>query len=267
MSDPVIPGLAWGVACRPQVVRAGRFPLDDRGFRHGYLSPTHALHVYGYEADFDREGTRLHLVPGDCTLSPSGMTTRYHLERAGHHWCVHFRPEQPRGRAVDLPLHLSLGRRRQAFSDAVMRIATLLADGRGDLARDLASVVLQDLLLQLALLAGDVPRTTRGSGAAEAAAAILDQDLLRPPSVVSLARRLRISQTHLARAFRRRFGMTLARYVLGRRIDEARHLLQVTDLPVGRIAERLGFSDVQHFNKQFRRVAGRAPSLYRRDLG
>ena len=48
-----------------------------------------------------------------------------------------------------------------------------------------------------------------------------------------------------------------------RRIEHAQNLLLTTDLPIARIAVRLGFGDSQHFNKQFRRLAGCNPTAYR----
>ena len=69
-----------------------------------------------------------------------------------------------------------------------------------------------------------------------------------------------MTQNYLARMFRKRFGMTIPRYLLNRRIDYARHLLTTTNIPIHRVAARVGLPDPQHFNKQFRKLVGTSPS-------
>lgn len=259
----------WPLQAVPDVVRAGRFPLDDRDFAHAYRGDTHALHIYDYSAEIELAGQRLQLRPGDVTLSPAGGTTRYHLARPGFHWCVHFRPVARAGPTIELPLHLPAGGWRRRASETIARVGHLLAGAAGQaLPAALAAVAVQELLLELAWQARRQPaRPARGFAAAEAAALLLEANLVAPPSMTAVARRVAVSPTHLARAFRARYGMTAARYLLGRRLEEAGHLLRTTDLPIGRIAQRLGFTDAQHFNKQFRRVMGSAPSDYRRSGG
>ncbi len=255
----------WPLRALPEVVRIGRFPLDDRDFAHVYRSETHALHLYDYSADMLLTGQRIRLRPGDVTLSPAGSETRYHVERPGQHWCVHFRPVPASPSCVALPLHHHLGGGRRRTVEILARAGQVLTGASAAaLPAALAAVAVQELLLSLAWDAQRAPvRVARGVAAAEAAAAILDANVVSPPSMTALARRVALSSTHLSRAFRCRYGMTAARYLLGRRIEEAGHLLRTTDLPVHRIAHRLGFTDSHHFNKQFRRVMACAPSAYR----
>lgn len=261
-------GLEWGLGSLPEVLRAGRFPLDDRDFSGRYCGATHALHIYAYTARMNHGGTLIDLRPGDCTISPAGGETRYHLDEPGYHGCVHFRPMAHTTALVQIPLHQHLGSRRQWAADAVMRIAALIAGAQDTvLPRAQASAAMLDLLLSLSGSQTRPQRRDRGGEAAEAAAAALNADLVRPPSMPALARRLRLSQTHLARAFRQRYGMTMTRYVISRRLEEAQHLLQSTDVPIARIAIRLGFSDIQHLNKLFRRVVGVSPSAFRQAQG
>ena len=84
-----------------------------------------------------------------------------------------------------------------------------------------------------------------------------------PLTVPSIAREVGLSQNYLARFFRKRYGMTIPRYLLVRRIDLARHLLLTSDDLVKQIAGRVGLPDPQYFNKQFRRLTGSNPSDFR----
>jgi AraC-like DNA-binding protein len=271
MNPPVttLPGFAWSQASLPEIIVAGRYPLDDRDFVYAYNGSTiHALHLYDYQATMRLCGQEVALHPGDLTLSAAGGETRYHVPVPGHHWCIHFRPMRLVGTPFTIPIHLALGTLRPRIMDSIQRIAGLMAAPRVDagFARSAASAAMLELLLTLGAHTarlGARERAPRARDAAERAAALLDADLASPPSALAMAQLVGLSPNWLSRAFRERFGTTMARYVLASRIAMAQQLLQSTDLPVRRIAERLGFLDTQHLNKQFRRIAGCSPSSFR----
>jgi AraC family transcriptional regulator len=83
----------------------------------------------------------------------------------------------------------------------------------------------------------------------------LDNDLLA--ALAGFSRR------HFIRAFTERGGTTPMRYVHRVRLEEARVLLNDTDLPVAAIAARCGFSHAQHLSTSFRRDTGLTPSQFR----
>ncbi|GDY12091.1 hypothetical protein LBMAG53_09690 [Planctomycetota bacterium] len=271
------PGLRWPCDRLPEPVLAGRFRFDDRGFPYSYRGPTHALHIYEYSGTWRLDGVELGLRPGDATVTAAGSETRYDLPDPGHHWCVHFRPLRgaPHAEAALLPALVHCGPARTRLVSGIQRIAGLLAApaAESDLARATARAVLLDLLLTMALIGGrsawigsrrpEQDRALRSTAAVQQAAALIDGRLEAPLSASAIARRVGLSPNWLARAFRAHFGTTMAGYLLSRRIELAQSQLRGTDLPVARIAERLGFSDVQHLNKQFRRVVGVSPSAWR----
>jgi len=53
-------------------------------------------------------------------------------------------------------------------------------------------------------------------------------------------------------------------YINARRIDRACILLRETDLPVIEICHRVGFENLSHFNRQFRKLRGVTPTAFRR---
>jgi AraC-like DNA-binding protein len=262
------PDFVWSSAALPGVAIAGRFPMPIQGFSHRYGGATHALHVYDYAAAMRLCGSEIQLRPGDLTISPAGEETRYDLVRPGQHWCIHFHPAAQAGEPISIPVHLALGALKPRVVDAIQRIAGLMAAPTEEAAfsRPAASAALLELLLSLAAHAarsGHRERAPKARGAAEHAAALLDASPADPPAAGEIARRVGLSPNWLSRAFRARYGTTMARYVLSSRMTMAQHLLRTTDLPVGNIARSLGFHDVQHFNKRFRRVAGCSPSSFR----
>lgn len=97
-----------------------------------------------------------------------------------------------------------------------------------------------------------------------AACARLQEALDRDLEIPELARSFGMSD----RAFRRRFaelaGMAPTHYRLLQRIAVGRALLTDTELPVGEVAEKLGYCDVQFFSRQFKQITGMTPSYFRR---
>lgn len=82
-------------------------------------------------------------------------------------------------------------------------------------------------------------------------------------SVSDLAEVVGMSRGHFTRQFARATGVTPYHYVMERRINEAKRLLVETDLPITRIALRIGFGSQSHLTKVFRQYVGTPPGSYR----
>ena len=74
----------------------------------------------------------------------------------------------------------------------------------------------------------------------------------------------RLSKSHFSRAFKATFGTTVARYVLRRRVEEAKRLMLVSHDPLSQIALACGFGDQAHYCRVFRDVVGISPNSWRR---
>ncbi|MGH7976596.1 MAG: substrate-binding domain-containing protein [Limisphaerales bacterium] len=85
--------------------------------------------------------------------------------------------------------------------------------------------------------------------------------------VLDISRAAGLSRRALEIKFRREIGCSIHEYVRRVRTDQIIRLLVETDLPVGQIAESLGFSDVQHFARYFRAGKQMSPLAYRRAYG
>lgn len=241
----------------PAVRLAGRFGLGDQDWATRYRSGFHALHLHDYVGRIWLAGRELTLQPGDVTLSPAGLVSSYDLPRPGRHWVVHFTMSAGEGQSLGMPLHLGgADAARERFAE----VAALHA--RGDaLGRARAAAALQSLLLWLA------DRNVATPDAAARAAAVIDARFAEPMTAAGIAAAARVNAAHLARAFKRRFGVTVPHRLLQRRVEHARYLLEATDLPVWRVAERVGIPDPQHFNKTVRRLTGLSPTAIRARSG
>lgn len=89
------------------------------------------------------------------------------------------------------------------------------------------------------------------------------EHLREPWSVPRLAARAGMSPRHFARTFTAETGTTPARFVTELRIEEARRLLEETDLPIKVVAARVGLGSVEAMRRGFRDVLGATPSDYR----
>ncbi len=84
-----------------------------------------------------------------------------------------------------------------------------------------------------------------------------------PLSVDELAARAGMSRRNFTRRFAEVTGTTPARWVLARRLDEARSLLETTTWPMTRIAAACGFHSVVTFRQNFVSAYATTPSSYR----
>jgi AraC family transcriptional activator of pobA len=96
--------------------------------------------------------------------------------------------------------------------------------------------------------------------------ALVEAHYLEHWGVADYARALAVSPTHLSRVTRGSTGAPASRLIDERLVREARRNLAYTNLPVGAIADALGFADPAHFSRVFARVAGVAPRAFRQRL-
>ncbi|WP_157063391.1 GlxA family transcriptional regulator [Luteipulveratus mongoliensis] len=107
-----------------------------------------------------------------------------------------------------------------------------------------------------------VPAPTEGGTAATRAWAL--EHLAEDLSLPVLARRSEMSVRTFTRRFREETGESAGEWVLRRRVEHARHLLETTSWSVDRVAADCGFGTSASFRAQFRASVGLPPSAYRR---
>ncbi len=95
------------------------------------------------------------------------------------------------------------------------------------------------------------------------AESILRESGPRSIRVCELAQRVGVHPSHLAREFRRRYGRSLGRFLLERRLEWASRQLSCTDLPIVEVGLKAGFADQSHFTRRFREYFGATPLEYR----
>ena len=88
----------------------------------------------------------------------------------------------------------------------------------------------------------------------------------RPIQLTELAGRARLSISRYAELFKQIYGQPPMAYLTGQRINLAVDLLSSTELPIGTIAERVGYDDPLYFSRVFRKTMGVCPRTLRRLL-
>src|SRR5262249_26556824 len=74
----------------------------------------------------------------------------------------------------------------------------------------------------------------------------------------------RLSVYHFARQFKRATGLPPHQYVILRRVERAKHLLQTgSDFSLAEVAASAGFSDQSQFSHHFKRLVGVTPGQFR----
>ena len=94
--------------------------------------------------------------------------------------------------------------------------------------------------------------------------ALLEQNFRTGIGVADYAAALGVTPTHLTRCCNTACGRTALALLQDRRIFEARTLLSETRIPVGRIAETIGFNSPAYFTRAFQHLTGKSPSAFRR---
>ena len=81
-----------------------------------------------------------------------------------------------------------------------------------------------------------------------------------------LCKQVSRSESQTIRIFKKAFGVTPYAYLLTKKIDFSKKLLENTNLSISQIADKLCFADEYYFSNTFKSKVGIAPSAYRKKV-
>jgi AraC family transcriptional activator of pobA len=264
-------------------------PLEDASFGADTECGPRRPHRHDYhELIWTRHGTGHHLIDGEVsavepnTIVLIGRGQVHVFERAGglHGAVVRFGDEllhdDPTARADPAWLLGSRGARSVTVPGGdVPRVDALIGMLAAEARRpaDSLTVDLQQHLLTALLLwverwyeAGRIQQRDADDADLQLYrrfAEVLEREFARHHDAVHYADALRVPQAVLSRALTRIAGRGTKELITERRMLEAARLLRFSDLSVGEIAFRAGFSDPLYFSRAFKRHYGEAPMAYR----
>jgi AraC family transcriptional regulator len=94
----------------------------------------------------------------------------------------------------------------------------------------------------------------------------IEDNLESELSLAEIAKVAGVSVSHLKTLFRRSTGTPVHQYILRRRVERAKLLLQDESLSIAQIAFATGFAHQSHLARHMRKILGVTPAAARRDL-
>jgi len=91
---------------------------------------------------------------------------------------------------------------------------------------------------------------------------LLRQNLVEPPTLEALGRKIGCSHFYLSRIFSAQTGQTITQYLRQLRMERAAELLQSGEYNVTEAAMEVGYSSPSHFSTAFHETFGCCPGLY-----
>ena len=82
----------------------------------------------------------------------------------------------------------------------------------------------------------------------------------------TLSEHFYLNKYYLAHAFKKKYGVTIMRYLNELRCLEAKKLLETTDLSITQIAICVGYNSSSHFSDSYKKIIGEAPAHTRKKL-
>lgn len=92
----------------------------------------------------------------------------------------------------------------------------------------------------------------------------IHHNIHREISIGELAARACLHPNYFIRMFKEQMGVPPIHYIGRKKMEKAKELLAQSSYSVTEIGEMVGFRDMYHFSKQFKKIAGLAPSDYRK---
>lgn len=91
----------------------------------------------------------------------------------------------------------------------------------------------------------------------------IDENLDKELSVSRLAELLYVTPNYFSRLFKRVTGQGCNEYIVGKRMEKARSLLESTNIKAGKISILVGYQDTNYFSLTFKKHTGMSPTKYR----
>ena len=85
-------------------------------------------------------------------------------------------------------------------------------------------------------------------------------------TIRDIAQACACSQSTVCHVFKQYTGKSIKKYIDNLRINQAKRLLSTSDLPINRIAQLCGFSNINYFPTAFKKQIGISPTEYRRQI-
>ncbi len=169
------------------------------------------------------------------------------------------------GKLAHLPVRLFKG--NGDCERLLKRMYSVYFRDRGDL---LVKTELQNLLVSFLLnvaRCGEMASKRRYSKCILGAVGYIDENLFENLSIEQLAQRCNLSPSRFKHRFKEEAGIPPGEYIIRKKVEKARQLIEENSLSIKNIAYDLGFSSPAYFATVFKQYNGCAPSEYKARKG
>nr|WP_239579679.1 helix-turn-helix domain-containing protein [Microlunatus panaciterrae] len=240
----------------PTVVGAGIGVHGLNSNRDHYQLPHHwSLHLYRYHATITLDGVPHTIRPGSVSLVAPGVDIEYAYRGVSEHLYAHLALQHSGSPRPVLAV--------QDAGSATSGIADLMMHIVGNLRSSPAQASAEAWTALHRVVALSEPQTSAPHPAVTQAISYIEANLAYPLEVARIAELCGLSHNHLTRVFRQATAQTVVGYIRHRRLQQARHLLQNSTLPIAAVARSVGYTDLQAFNKACHHEFGAAPRTLR----
>jgi AraC family transcriptional regulator len=261
-------------------LEAARYPEAPASELGPFALTHHTLVLFARppeELDLRYEGVKRYVPPtaGSISMVPAGSPARWRWSGRNDTLHIYLEPglvARVAAEAFDLdPARVTVppldGLDLPHFRATMWAVDDeLTAGARGRLAAESLAKVLAVHLIRQVLAPRRPERRRDGTlprAKLRAVVEYIEGHLDVGPSLAEMAALARLSPYHFARQFRAATGLPPHRYVIARRVERAKHLLQTaTELPLAQVAARAGFSDQSQFCQHFKHLVGTTPRQF-----
>lgn len=97
-----------------------------------------------------------------------------------------------------------------------------------------------------------------------AAKKFIDENYFLDITVFEIAAYFSVSEGYFTHLFTKYIGVSPKKYLISKRIEEAKKLLETTELSSSEIAKKVGYVSVSRFYDAFRKIENITPTAYRK---
>lgn len=232
-------------------------------------SNDHLLLLFHTPVDMELDGNEIHCPSGTLMLYEKGYTQYYYNRKHGFvNDFVHFSNEHLRKLtdAFDMPLNKPL-----TITNTHSLHHHFLALEKEHLKENRGYEFICDMLITRILVEGLRSHYTsinhsiiyRHEEAIRDLRQTIMSELQVPWTIDTMCMHVDLSRSRFNTLYTQIFGITPKKDLQNMRIEHGRRLLTSTNLSISEVAQRVGYESIYHFSKQFKKVIGRSPRMFR----
>jgi two-component system response regulator YesN len=150
----------------------------------------------------------------------------------------------------------------EEIKEAVLAMAAKVELDRIDSSKTQASPAQEDIAEE----EDDIVMNEAGNFIVKNALTYIKQNYMQKLKLSDVADQVYVSQWHLSKLLNRYTSQSFSELLNTERIENAKQLLKDPELRVGDVAEIVGFLEVAHFSRVFKKLTGVSANEYRRQI-